>query len=48
VGCDEIIVRAYAVGLIGISWRSEADIVVNPATTSRIQLRENDQIVVIG
>jgi hypothetical protein len=48
----EIITAAYAVGLLAIGWRSApergGELVLNPPTSRRIDLRNDDQVVVIG
>lgn len=48
VGGDEVIAVAYSAGLLALGWRRGGDIVLNPRTSTRVVLDDDDQIVVIG
>ncbi|MGI9645586.1 MAG: CASTOR/POLLUX-related putative ion channel [Ilumatobacteraceae bacterium] len=51
-GFDDVITAAYSAGLLAIGWRRGSDrdgeLVLNPATSRRVDLQPDDQIVVIG
>ena len=48
VGFDEIIATAYTSGLLAFGWRSGGEVVLNPRSSTQVQLGDADQIVVIG
>lgn len=48
VGGDEVIAVAYSAGLLALGWRRGGDVVLNPRTSTRVVLHDDDQIVAIG
>jgi voltage-gated potassium channel Kch len=51
VGCDEIIATAFALGWLAIGWRRTeggAEVRLNPKTSDRVVLGDEDHIIVIG
>jgi hypothetical protein len=48
VGCDEVIAAAYAAGLLALGWRAAGVLRLNPPTRERVELGQEDRIVVIG
>jgi hypothetical protein len=48
VGCDDIVARAYAAGLLALGWRAGTALRLNPSVSERVTLGDEDRIVVIG
>lgn len=52
VGFDEIVTSAYFARLVAIGWRrssrSDGELVLNPPTSRRVDLRAGDHVVVVG
>jgi hypothetical protein len=48
VGCGDVIVAAYAAGLLALGWWIGGQLRMNPAVSERVVLGEDDRIVVIG